>query len=854
MEIVGNKSNEILLQQMLELKGSFAQKDQNMENLFAQQLMNLKTEIFQVIGRDSHKVNEEITKFANLSQIIEKREAEFSSEKAKLKEELRLEKEKVNQLLEVYKSNETKESLEVQLLTLKKRISELENEKKSILSNNQELSKNFSSDLQKSREHFDNQVSSYGTQTKELENKNSEKDKLFMGELEKMRNQFNLEVAQYKSRIQELEKQKENQEKKFFEELAQMRNIFINNQTEKEKLREENSKTQALKEENDKKIFQSSIVQAIEKSNPENHIVQELENLKSVLSRQLDEQSKALGDLDKKEQERKQRTQLEKQRIKSEEEKRSAEKEQIMIDNEKTFQQLQTERFKTIDTNLSLILETMKPSSPSNPNSNESSVSKIELEKLKKEHELELNEKNLQITELQEKIKHLEEHSEKFDRTSRIQLYRTRNRMQAMSLKSAEKEITLLRETLYKIMTGDSDIKLNPSDLIRFKSLFNLDNGRRVFTFMLKEYAQSVADGDVFLISDTSFSLLKTLVELCLEHLDLSNGADYISGKHLLETSSLVGKEKPNKEIDFIQVYIKPHKCWKNTFFWEEFFWSQTSTKYDEKFSGDLANDQQQEQDFFVAELTDFVKVIWGWGDMKADSVVPFMEGLGSKCGLSTDKLKQVATSIDQFINKVTKKATQRTRLITQTTAPKALRQLVQSRGQNNIQSAPPSVHGPLSPRGDSSAPPSGPLSPRRDSSPRVEAPPKINTPSPMHPPQKITSPNPSREWRRTFYQQDAEKQQTPPREEPKKSVTRGDIRSRNSFMEGFPSFPSSGDSPHPTAPSSTGSRILSAPRPPALLSIGITRAAKAVPSADVSLFIDSLMGVEAKANFFSNT
>jgi len=242
-----------------------------------------------------------------------------------------------------------------------------------------------------------------------------------------------------------------------------------------------------------------------------------------------------------------------------------------------------------------------------------------------------------------------------------------------------------LREALYKIMLGESDTKFTVAEFVRFKALFKLDNGRRVFTYMLKEYAQSVADGDVFLISPISFDMLKSLVELCLEQLDLSNGADYISGKHLLETSSLIGQLKENKQIDFIQSYIKPHKCWQNTFFWEEFFWSQTTTKYEEAFGG-LSTDPQLEHDFFAKEITNFVKVIWGWGNLTADSIALFVESLAVKCGLPLEQQTLLAKSVNQFVAKVTAQPSARTRLITKASAPRAQRERLKTRARAKVE------------------------------------------------------------------------------------------------------------------------------------------------------------------------
>jgi len=293
--------------------------------------------------------------------------------------------------------------------------------------------------------------------------------------------------------------------------------------------------------------------------------------------------------------------------------------------------------------------------------------------KIRKEYEELLIEKDKDIGQLEDQLK----------RSSQASLpdqgiYRVRNRVQAISLKNAEKELQQLREVLHKIMTGDAQNKLTFNQLETLMELFKLDNGRRVFTYILKEYATGVADGDVFLLPTLSFEVLKSLVDLCLEQLDLSNSADYISGKHLLETSSLIGQLKENKEIDFIQSYIKPHKCWKNTFFWEEYFWAQVTTKYGETFSGPAT--ETQEQQFYLKEILEFVKVIWGWGNMSIDSIILFVEGLAAKCGLPLEKQSQLINSVNLHLTKVSTQTAPRTRIITRSNAPRALRDRVKSR------------------------------------------------------------------------------------------------------------------------------------------------------------------------------
>jgi hypothetical protein len=49
---------------------------------------------------------------------------------------------------------------------------------------------------------------------------------------------------------------------------------------------------------------------------------------------------------------------------------------------------------------------------------------------------------------------------------------------------------------------------------------------------------------------------------------------------------------------------IKPHRCWRNTYFWEEFFWTQVSPKFEEI----NLETKEQEHAFFSVEIVEFGK------------------------------------------------------------------------------------------------------------------------------------------------------------------------------------------------------------------------------------------------------
>eukprot|EP01126_Amoeba_proteus_P066222 TRINITY_DN9536_c0_g1_i5.p1 TRINITY_DN9536_c0_g1~~TRINITY_DN9536_c0_g1_i5.p1 ORF type:complete len:460 (+),score=101.67 TRINITY_DN9536_c0_g1_i5:84-1463(+) len=208
---------------------------------------------------------------------------------------------------------------------------------------------------------------------------------------------------------------------------------------------------------------------------------------------------------------------------------------------------------------------------------------------------------------------------------------------------SVELDIARLKGCMERIILGDP---VTLDECQSFKNLFKLDNGRRVLCFLLKEYSEFGAEGGPFLISFSSFEMLKELISLVLRYLCLSDGADFISGKLLLECSSLIAREsRTGGEVEFIQTMIKPHQCWRNTFFWEEYFWGQVSPKFEEVTLESL----EQEHAFFSVEIFEFVKRMWGWGSLSAHSIVLFAEALAAKSDLSPSETNTVVKLVEDW-------------------------------------------------------------------------------------------------------------------------------------------------------------------------------------------------------------
>ena len=86
---------------------------------------------------------------------------------------------------------------------------------------------------------------------------------------------------------------------------------------------------------------------------------------------------------------------------------------------------------------------------------------------------------------------------------------------------SVERDIERLKSVVEKIMVGDP---VTLDECLGFKNLFKLDNGRRVLCFLLKEYSELAAEGEPFLISFSSFEMLRELITLVLGYLNLSDG------------------------------------------------------------------------------------------------------------------------------------------------------------------------------------------------------------------------------------------------------------------------------------------------------------------------------------------
>jgi hypothetical protein len=105
-----------------------------------------------------------------------------------------------------------------------------------------------------------------------------------------------------------------------------------------------------------------------------------------------------------------------------------------------------------------------------------------------------------------------------------------------------------------EIIFQDS-IEINDDDKAFFDVVMQNDNGRRIFTYLLQEFAQNSKTKTTEL-STFAFEILTYLCMQLLNKLELNTGGDYICGKMLCSASSLIYTKSIDKEEFFLQVYF----------------------------------------------------------------------------------------------------------------------------------------------------------------------------------------------------------------------------------------------------------------------------------------------------------
>jgi hypothetical protein len=208
---------------------------------------------------------------------------------------------------------------------------------------------------------------------------------------------------------------------------------------------------------------------------------------------------------------------------------------------------------------------------------------------------------------------------------------------------TVEADMQKLTTCLESLMLGEPCI---PEAHTAFKGLFKLDTGRRLLCFTLHEASNGCEPGEPFLMNLGSFEILKYMLQDVMNNLNLSDGSDQISGRLLLECSLLIGREsRKGKEPELLQSVIKPHRLWLNTYFWEEYFWTQVTPKFEEL----NIESKTDECAFFKVEIVEFAKRMLGWGNLGVYAVSLFVESLSGKCDLDEATKNALVKEIEAY-------------------------------------------------------------------------------------------------------------------------------------------------------------------------------------------------------------
>jgi len=146
-------------------------------------------------------------------------------------------------------------------------------------------------------------------------------------------------------------------------------------------------------------------------------------------------------------------------------------------------------------------------------------------------------------------------------------------------------------------------------------------------------------------MESNSFEVLLFLFSLTLKKLDLKNGADYISGKMILELGPYFYR-KDLKE-DNIEYRVKDDPIWLCLNFWEEYFWDTIAVNF-KNFMPDSsdADFSQKEKLFLKRQLSKFSGTMLKADKIATEIVEQFVEYMAHTIGLEPAHAKEITDEL----------------------------------------------------------------------------------------------------------------------------------------------------------------------------------------------------------------
>jgi len=279
----------------------------------------------------------------------------------------------------------------------------------------------------------------------------------------------------------------------------------------------------------------------------------------------------------------------------------------------------------------------------------------IEMEKYKviiKSKEEELEKINQQISSLNFKCDNLNSRLKKEtveNHTLRTNLQRNKEKMRKLKKKVkqaafvvpkpqvTEEDEAKLKDTLSSVLDPASDIE--SETMLEITPILKTELGGRLFTQMLSQHflTGSYVKPCSHNLSDAAFLRVLFLANNLLSVLDVTNPADYISCKVLLQISRVVYHEVENGK-ETMERLLQSH-YFQNVEFWEEYFWDVISNKYQKKF-GDISEDySKKEKEWLLKKMASFLTVLQDRG-LPKDTLADLTKKLTDTIQADSDKLQ----------------------------------------------------------------------------------------------------------------------------------------------------------------------------------------------------------------------
>lgn len=131
--------------------------------------------------------------------------------------------------------------------------------------------------------------------------------------------------------------------------------------------------------------------------------------------------------------------------------------------------------------------------------------------------------------------------------------------------------IGYLTAQLQKLLVN---VEVSFEDLFKLKELFETDEGRRVFCFILfqtiEQTKKSSKDkGGHHILTSDSFDLVLWLMNTVLQCQDKF---DFFGARVLMKSSFYLAREIGGKKLETIQQFVRSDPLWRNLAFWQELF------------------------------------------------------------------------------------------------------------------------------------------------------------------------------------------------------------------------------------------------------------------------------------------